>query len=292
MNHFNFFHYKKIVKICLSNRPVRGVFILVIVAVVSACDNQEVKSRQTLVRVNGEEITILQMNDELSRSDIQTSQQEVKSKQILESLIDRQLIIEVATRNKLHRSPEVTQAIERAKAQIIESAYLKSITANIAQPTDTEINEYFRKHPELFMERKQYDMQQLVIATTDISSDLGTIMDSASSLEGIATWLTQHNIRYARGQLSRSASDLPEQIQARLKTIQKGQLFIIREGKNSLINYVQDIKNSPVTLESAKPQIEQYFINNQSKQIIEKEITQLRSLAKIEYLNSATNIPP
>lgn len=265
--------------------------MLVAIAGLGACGNQEKKPGQTLARVNGEEITILQINDELSHANIRTDDQEAATKQLLESLIDRQLAVEEATRNKIHRTPEVIQAIERAKAQIIEQAYLKSVTTKIADPSMAEISDYFHMHPEYFTERKQFDMQQLVFATKDISDELKVIMDSAKSLDTVASWLNNRNIRYARNQFSRNTTDLPEPMVAKFKNMQKGHLFIVKEGKNILLNYIFDIKRSPVTLENASQQIEQYLINKKSRQAVDDEIARLRSLAKIEYSNSNEAVP-
>lgn len=281
-----------------ANNPVSfrrvlcGALVLVTAVGLSACGNKEKKAGQALVRVNGEEITVLQINDELNRAGVKAEQQEAATKQLLESLIDRQLIMAEAKRNKIERTPEVMQAIERAKAQIIAQAYLKSIVSKIAKPSVAEIDDYFQKHPEYFIQRKQFDMQQIAIATKDFSSELKLAVDSAKSLDEVAAWLDRHNVRYARGQLSRSTTDLPEQMVAKLKEMKRGQLFIVNEGENSMLNSITDIKDSPVTAKNAAPQIEQYLINKKTKEAADAEIKHLRSSAKIEYLNAPASAAP
>lgn len=277
----------KVNSIVPSRRVLCGVLLLVTAVGLSACGSKEKKAGQTLVRVNGEEITVLQINDELKRAGVKVEQQEAATKKLLESLIDRQLIMAEAKRNKIERTPEVMQAIERAKAQIITQAYIKSIVTEIAKPSMSEIDDYFLKHPEYFTQRKQYDIQQLVISTKDFSDELKSAIDSAQSLDEVAAWLDKHNVRYARGQLSRSTTDLPEQMVAKLKELQKGQLFIVNEGENSMLNSITNIKDSPVTAKDAAQQIEQYLINKKTKEVADAEIKHLRSSAKIEYLNAS-----
>lgn len=264
-----------------------GTLILMTAAGLSACGSKEKKSGQALVRVNGEEITMLQINDELMRAGVKAEQQEIATKQLLESLIDRQLILAEAARNKIDRTPEVVQAIERAKAQIISQAYLKNIVGKITKPSIAEINEYFQKHPEYFTQRKQYDIQQLIFATKDFSSELKTAIDSANSLDSVVAWMDSHNIKYARGKMSRNTSDLPEPIVAKLKDMKKGQLFIVNEDERSMLNFIADVKNSPVSAKEAEPQIAQYLINKKTKEAADAEITHLRTSAKIEYLNAS-----
>jgi EpsD family peptidyl-prolyl cis-trans isomerase len=258
----------------------------------SACGNKEKKAGQTLVRVNGVDITVLQVNDELKRAGVKPEQQEVATKQLLESLIDRQLVLAEAMRNEIDRTTDVVQAIERAKAQIIAQAYLKSIDSKITKPSASEINDYYQKHPEYFAQRKQFDVQQLVIATKDFSNDLRQVVDTTKSLEGIAAWLDKHDVRYVRGQLSRSTTDLPEYIVVKLKEMQKGQIFIVNEGEGSMINLITNIRIAPVSEKTAAPQIEQYLFNKKTKEVAEAEITHLRASAKIEYLNASAPAAP
>jgi peptidyl-prolyl cis-trans isomerase C len=267
-------------------RVLRAVLLFVLVVTgLSACGSKDKVAGQAVVRVNGEEITILQLNDEQKRAGDKEGKQLVDTKQLLESLINRQLLTEEGQRLNIDRTPDVLQAIERAKAQIISDAYLESIISRLPQPSQTEIEGYYQEHPEYFSQRKQYDMQQLIVATKDLSNDLKNIIGSAKTLDEVASWLDKRNVHYARGQLSRNTTDMPEQIVANLKEIKPGQLFIVTQRGNSLINSIVDIRNSFVNLEDAAPQIKRYLINKKSKDAVDAEVARLRSLANIEYLN-------
>ena len=254
--------------------------------VLAACGHNESKTEQPLVRVNGTEITLAQVNDELKRAGVKPGQQEATARRLLESLIDRHLILAEALRNKIDRNTVVVQTIEHAKMQVITQAYLKSLNTKIPKPSAAEINDYYRQHPEYFVYRKQFDLQQLAIASRDFSNELKLVADSAKSLDEIAAWLDKHNVRYVRGQLSRNTTDLPEQMVAKLKKVQKGQVFIVDERENSSINLITNIRTNPITAKTAAPLIEQYLFNKKIKAAAEAEITRLRALAKIEYLKA------
>jgi len=274
-----------------SKRVLCFIMILVAASGLSACGSNDKKGGQSLVRVNGDEITMLQVNDELKRSGVPPEKQEAAKKQLLESLIDRQLILEEAKINKIDRSPEVMQAIESAKAQIITQAYLQSITSKSARPSKAQIDEYFQKHPEYFAKRKEFDLKQLVINNKYFSNDLKMFIDTAKSLDEVAAWMDSHGVQYARGQTTRSTANLPQQTVDKLLEIPIGQLFLVPEGDNSVVNMLTAIRVSPVSDINAAPQIEQFLINKMNKESADLEIAHLRSMAKIEYLNgSAPNI--
>ena len=273
-------------------RFLYGFVVLFTIVGISACENKEKGHGQALVRVNGAEITVLQLNDELHRAGVKAEHQEVATKQLLEKLIDRQLIMEEAKRNNIDRSPNVIQAIERSKVQIITQAYLESLVNQIQKPSKAQIDEYYQLHPEYFAQRKQFDMQQLVISSKDFSNELNRAVDAAVSLDEVELWLNQHNIGYRRGQLSRSITDLPEYLVQKFNGLHKGQLIIINEGDNTILSSITDIMESPVSAESAASQIEQYLNSKKAKEAVEQEIKHLRSSAKIEYLDVAIPSSP
>lgn len=271
--------------------------ILAATLALSACGNKEPKAGQALASVNGSEITVLQLNEELQRSGA-TAQPEAVRKQLLESLIDRQLLQNEAAKDKLDRDPKVMQAIERAKAMIIAQAYLQKRIGSQAKPTRTEIEEYFNQHPEFFTSRKQFDMRELVVASKDVTEPLKALMDSTKSLDEVAAWLDNNKVKYGRTQVSRTSADMPPELSSKLLTMPKGQLFIIREGERSLLMQIAEVKDSPATLDNSVAQIEQFLMNKKNKEAAEAELKRLRADAKIDYFNKtdtmagAQPVPP
>lgn len=262
---------------------------LIMAAVLVACGNKEAKTGQALASVNGSEITVLQLNEELQRAGA-TGQPDAVRKQLLESLIDRQLLQNEAAKDKLDRDPQVMQAIERAKAMIVAQAYLQKRIGNHSKPSRTEVEEYFNQHPEFFSNRKQFDMRELVVSSKDVTDPLKSLMDSTRSLDDVAAWLDNNKVKYSRTQVSRTSADMPPALSGKLLTMPKGQLFIIREGDRSLLMQIADVKDSPVTLDNSVAQIEQFLVNQKNKEAAEAELKRLRSQAKIEYFNKADTL--
>lgn len=258
------------------------------VAGLTACGNKEKKSGQALVSVNGEEITVMQLNEELQRAGVQAGQQDAARKQLLDALIDRQLLQNEAAKDKTDRDPKVMQAIERAKSLIIAQSYMQKRIGTIARPTKEEVADYYAKHPEFFEHRKLFDMRELVVAARDMGDGLKSAMDTAKSLDEVAAWLDGHKVKFARTQLTRASSDLPSELVAKLLAMPKGQLFIIKEGERAMLISVAEIRDNPVTLEVAGPQIEQFLFNKKNKDAADAELARLRAAAKIEYLDKAT----
>lgn len=262
-----------------------GVILLTVAGLAACGGDKQKKVGQALASVNGEEITALQLNEELQRAGVPAAQQEAASKQLLEALIDRQVVENVALKEKIDRDPKVMQAVERAKALIISQAYMQKKLSGMAPPSKAEVEDYFNKHPELFSNRKQFDMRQLLIASKDMNDALKQVIDKSKSLDEVAAWMESNKIGFARAQVSRTTTDLAPELVGKLQSMPKGQLFIINEGERAMLMTIVDIKDVPVKLAAAAPQIEQYLVNTRAKDAAKKEMDRLRAAAKIEYLN-------
>ena len=272
----------------VSTRVLCAALVLV-TAGLAACGDKakEKKPGQALASVNGEEVTVLQLNEELQRANVASNQQDAAGKQLLHVLIDRQLLQDAAARENLDRDPKVMQAIDRARALIIAQTYLQKRVGNVARPTPGEVEDYFNKNPGFFSKRKQFSMNELVIAANDLTPEVRAAADSAKSLEEVAVWLDAHKIKYGRTQVTRSTADVPRQLSEKLLGMPKGQLFVVKEGPRAMFIAVAEVKEAPVSLQVAAPQIEQHLLKRKNQELASEELKRLRSSAKIEYLNKS-----
>ncbi len=275
---------------------VKGLGILMLLAALSlsACGDQKKKTNKVLTRVNGHEITATQLEAELQyasgTAEENVVQQQSMRKQAMEALIDREILLEEAVRNKLDRDPKLRQVIERFKTQAIVQAYLESKGANLAKPSKAEIDAYFQSHPELFARRKVLDIEQLAIAAKDFSGALKLQMDTTQSLNRMEGWLKQHNIAYAKTQLTYTSADLPAEIIGKIKNLGRNHLFVMQDGKQTLLCALTELRDSPVTGDAATGQIERYLLNKKMQEVAAAEIARLRSSAKLEYVDKSAGL--
>ncbi len=256
---------------------------------VSGCEDkgQGKGASQSLVSVNGKEITVHQLNEELARANVQAAQKDAASKQILNALVDRQLLEQAAIKAKIDRDPNVMQAIERAKSQVIAQAYLQAKVANVGKPTQEEVQMFYKQNPALYAERKLVEMEQLLLDSRHITDEFKATLGSFKTLQEVAAWLDGKGIQYDRGEVARSVAELPPQISERLKDARRGQLFVIGMGPRTMLVMMDSVKDSPVPLAEAGPAIEQLLANKKRKEVGEAELKRLRDEAKLEYFDKS-----
>lgn len=269
-------------------RVLSAAALLLAAATLASCGDdraKDAKPGQALASVNGEEITVLQLNEEMQRAGLPAAQQAVAGKQILQALIDRELLEDEAAKEKIDRDPKVMQAIERARSLIIAQAYMQKRLGEPVRPTPAEVEDYFNKNPQFFANRKQFVMNELILAAADLTPEVRAAADAARSLEEVAVFLDARSINYGRAQVTRSTADLNLQLSGKLLALPKGQLFVVREGARGMLISIAEVRDAPVTLAVAAPQIGQFLLNKKNRELAAAEIQRLRATAKIDYLN-------
>jgi len=243
-------------------------------------------STQVAATVNGEDITVHQINRALARAGrISPEQTRTASRQVLEQLIDQQLLIEKAVEKNLERDPDVLNAIETSRRQILAQAYVeKSVVAAATQPGNEEIKKFFDEHPELFTQRRIYRFQQLV-ANVDKTqaAALRAETEKSKNLNDIAAWLRKNNIAFNVSSTVQGAEQLPLDALPRLSKMKDGDWSVTQNDKQFTILQLSGSQQVPLSQGEATPYIQQFLTNQRRTELARSELKRLRESARVEY---------
>ncbi len=260
-----------------------------------ACGNKDEKkvATQVAAKVGSEEISVHQINQVLSRTNMNgATPQAVQSmgREVLEKLIDQQLAVDQATENKLHRSPDVVSQIEAARRDILARAYIQQISSSTPKPTAEETKKYFADHPQLFSERRVYNVQEIVVPTSSgVADQLRALAAAGKPIEDAAALLKSKNIQFGGGAATRAAEQIPLEILPRIHALKDGQSTLIETPQTITLLRVVSSQSAPVAQDAALPRIEQFLVNQRAGEAVAANIKQLRSSAKITYMGEFAN---
>jgi len=276
-----------------NNMNIRTLLVftalLLALALTTGCGKKEDAkvATQVAARVNSDEITVHQVNYVLARNPTLTPELADQAKrEILDKLIDQHLARQKAIENKLDRTPNVMQAIEAAKSEVLARAYLDQLAATLPRPAPWETQEYYAKHPELFAQRRLFDLEEIAfVAKADIVAGLREQLSRARSMQEIADWLQSQEVKFLANRGVRAAEQIPLEILPKLQAMKVGQnqLFEAGSDRYQVIRVVAS-KAEPVDEATATPRIQQYLFNQRLGEVVAKEMKQIREQAKIEYL--------
>lgn len=241
---------------------------------------------QVVAKVNGKEISIHQVNALLANANnLDQSKLKLASEQALRQLVDLEIIKQKSIDEKLDRDPKVLRQIEQAKQQILAQAYINKLYSKKSAPTETDVSEFYTKHPELFSDRKIYQLLEYVItAKADKHAEIESAIKGFSTLDEVAMWLKEHRYSYAQNANEKPAEQIPTEILKQLYPLKDGDNLLVKTPSSVNMVHIMKTISQPVELEKASPVIKQYIVNSSRAELVKAEVGALRNAAKVEYL--------
>ncbi len=241
---------------------------------------------QTAVKVNKEEITVHQINYLLQQQrGLRPEQADAASKQILERLIDQELALQKANEMKLDRDPRVMQQLEAAKREVISRAYLDRAGEGVTKPTAEEISKYYEDQPALFKDRRVYSLQEIAVeATPEQIPVLKARLEASKNVGEFVEYLKANDFRFSGNQAVRAAEQLPLASLQTFAKLKDGQALLNVTPTGAQVIVLAGSRAQPVTLEQARPAIEQFILNERKREIIAKDLKAMRDAATIQYV--------
>jgi EpsD family peptidyl-prolyl cis-trans isomerase len=266
-----------------------AVWVACALVVLSGCgggDKKDKPASQVAAKVNEEEISVHQINFVLQRQPgVRPEQADEARRQILDRLVDQELAVQKADEMKISRDPNVLMSIEAARREIIARAYADKVAQTAARPTREEVQKYYAEHPELFKERRIYQIQELIAEVP--AEKVAAVSDrikAAKTPGEVAEYLKASNIRFVSNQAFRAAEQLP---MSELKTfagLRDGQSIVKRGPGGLQVVSLLASRSEPVSDDKATAAIEQYLWNERKREVLEKDREHLRAAARIEYV--------
>jgi len=253
----------------------------------SACgraDGQKAAS-QVAAKVNGGEITVHQINSASAGNQIPSEQAKQAAAQTLERIIDQELLVQRALKDKLDRDPQGMQAIEDAKRQILARAYIERVVAGSSTESREEIRKFYQENPTLFERRRIYRVHELVVVAPREKLDaLKAATAAAKSLQDVAGWLKSQKLAFQVAMSNRPAEQIPLEILPQVSEMREGQIAVIPTSRGASVVQLLQGQEASLSEQQAIPIIEQYLHSRKQLALAQAEVRKLREQARIEYV--------
>lgn len=256
----------------------------------SACGDKDGKyvATQVVAKVGSEEISVHQINQVLSRTFTEGTTPDAAqamSRVVLEKLIDQQIAVDQAIENRLHRTPEVLSQIEAARREILTRAYMQKIASALPKPSAEDAKTYFAEHPQLFSERRIFNVQEIVAPMAAGTAErLRRLASTSKPIEEAAAWLKSRDIKFSGGSATRAAEEIPLELLAQVSALKDGQSTVLEAPESITLLHVISSQRVPVDEATALPRIEQFLGNQRASEAVTANIRKLRTDTKITYM--------
>ncbi|HZV57967.1 MAG TPA: EpsD family peptidyl-prolyl cis-trans isomerase [Sphingobium sp.] len=247
----------------------------------SAC--QKKAEGQVVAVVNGEEITLSELNAEIGDLNIPASADKTLVRaEVLQRMVERRLMAQAAKDAGLDRDPTYINQERRMKERLLVSLYGKKAFDTVEVPSQAKIDQYIAAHPDMFAERKRYRLDQLMF---DIPSDVNRMkeLDSAHSMADVIAVLNRWGVQFQRGTGALDSAQVPAETMKRITALPPGEPFIVPNGGKAVVSVITASEPIVLTAEQVRPMAAQAIRNEELNQIGQQRLAEAKAKAKIEY---------
>lgn len=242
-------------------------------------------SGQVVARVDGDEISIHQLNVQLSQLPVAAADPKAVGTEVLDRLVDQQLLVKKAMEQKLDRNPDVIQKLEAAKREVLARAYGESLGGSNVPADPVAVRDFYREHPDLFSRRRIYTLAELVVRPREAQREaVMAQVKAAASVDDLAAWLKANDVPFVASGGRKPAEQLPLDLLPRFAALKDGEIAYFGGGASISVIQLQTSEEAPVSEADAANAIQQYIAARRRAELLREELQRLRASAKIEYL--------
>lgn len=238
---------------------------------------------QTVAVVNGDEITVPDLNFALNQAKVpEGADKKLARTQLLQQLVDRRLLAQQAHQEGIDKTSEYLNARRRADEDLLISMLANRRLKTAQLPSDREIDNYIATHPETFASHEVWSLSQVAYQTPTDNAVKAEII-AAKTIDQLLTVLKNHNIPYQQQDNKLDTSVVPPELYSKLKAIQPGEPFAISAGSRTIASVITAREPHPLMGDQAKPIAVDAMRKAQTATALEGLLKSLRGSAKIEY---------
>lgn len=239
---------------------------------------------QTVATVNGKDVTVHQLNAELMGVNLPEGEQRKQVEQAaLQAVIGRQILADIARERGIDKSPSYLMQQRRANEALLVQMLRSDIASRIPPPTREDAEAYMRANPDLFAQRKIYQLDQIQFATPD---DMNKVrrLEPLQTMEQVEQQLIQDRIEYRRGNARLDSVGTNPDLIRQIARLPEGEIFVVPQQGAIVASRITGVQVVPFEGEQAINYAMNLVQNQRMQQATERELK-----AKIEEARKTIN---
>ncbi len=238
---------------------------------------------QVVAVVNGEEITLTELNSEIADLNVPANADKERVRaEVLEKMVERRLLAQSAKDAGLDRDPAYVSQERRMKERLLVSMYGQKAFETVQVPDAAKVDQYISSHPALFSDRTRYKLDQIQFPAP---ADLTRLreLDSAKTMGDVVAWLNKAGIEFRRGAGTLDSAVVPPETMKRIRDLPPGEPFIVPGGDRIMVSVITGSEPVALTPEQARPLATQAIRQEELNKIGQTRLAEAKAKAKIEY---------
>lgn len=269
---------------------------------VAACGNKDEPAKaptgQVVARINGTDITQLEVNAELAGAQIPPNITRREAEQAaLQNIVMRRMMMNAAKERKLDQSPQFKLQERRMGEQLLVQALARDIASKVPETTREEADKFIAENPAMFEQRTVYQVDQIQFPRPQNLASLP--LGEAKTMEAVEAVLKEAGIEFRRQPANldlRGANPQFVKEITKLLTERPQELFMfpapVGGGQIMLVNQVRSAEVAPFVGERARDLAKQMVKQQRIQEALAAEAKKQQEAVKTAVTYQEGYAPP
>lgn len=265
----------------MNKLGIVGVACLLGTTLLAGCQREA--TGQVAAVVNGEEITLQEINAELSQMQVPAGvDEEQVQKAALQRIVDRRLLAQAAREDGLDQSPEYIIRRRQLEDALLVQLLGERTGRTTAVPDPAALDRFVAENPAIFGGRTIFAVDRIQFP---LPSDIESLkaLENEHSMNAVAARLRQMGVEFTRGEAAMDSAQLGQARLDRIRALPEGEPFVIPEGGMVTVAVITGGTPQPVEGDQARPVAAQLMRNQSLSDAMRKRLEAEKAEAEIEY---------
>lgn len=259
----------------------KSVAVIAALCILTAC--QKEATGQVAAVVNGEEITLQEINAQLSQLEIpEGADREEVQKLALQRIIDLRLLAQAARREGVDKTPEFLVRRRQLEDALLVQLLGQATGRTAAVPDARAIDEYIQANPALFGGRTIFSVDRIQFPVPADRSVLRSL-ENDGTMDAVANRLRELGIDFTRDEGQMDSARLGQDRLNRIRALPEGEPFVIPEGGTVTVAVITGQSVQPVAEDEARPAAVQLMRSQALSGALRQRLENEKASAEIEY---------
>ena len=238
---------------------------------------------QVAAVVNGEEITLQEINAELTNANIpNTVDKKVAQQAALQRIVDRRLMSQTAKEEGLDQTPEYFVREHQLKDALLGQMLAQRIERTIKVPDEETITKFIADNKSMFEQRAIYSLDRIQFPLPTDREKLKAL-ENDHSMAAVATTLGGQGIKFSRGPAQADTLQIAPDRVKWLTSIPSGEPFVTVDNGIVSVAVITGKVDQPIAPAQARPIALQALRNQSLGNTMQERLKTARTAAKITY---------
>ena len=272
-------------------RTSLNLSLLACLTVLTACDKEA--TGQVAAVVNGEEITLQEINTELGTMAVpEGADKTMVQKAALQRIIERRLLAQVAREEGLDQTPDFIARRHQMEEALLVQLLGKNASRAATVPDQAKVSTYIQENPALFSNRTVYTLDRIQFPMPSDPKVLKEF-EGDQSMDAVAAKLRELGIEYTREPGRLDSAQVGQKAMGEILSLPRTEPFIFPEGGMVTAAVITGEAKQPFTGDQAQAAAVQSLQNQGLMDVLQQRLKAARDKAEIEYQdNFRPSAPP